>query len=111
MSMEVKGFFDKVYDIVADIPEGEILTYGQIAAMVGSPRASRIVGYAMNSAPLGRKLPCHRVVSKTGQLAPDDVFGGKEKQREMLEREGINFLENGCIDMKSYENNSHAFPR
>lgn len=99
-----KGFFEKVYDIVACIPEGEILTYGQIAMMIGSPRSARIVGYAINAAPEELHLPCHRVVNQSGRMAPGEIFGGAERQRKMLEKEGITFLENGCIDIKKHKN-------
>lgn len=97
-----KSFFDKVYDIVSCIPKGEILTYGQIAMMLGSPKSARIVGYAMNAAPEDRNLPCHRVVNRFGQMAPGNIFGGADRQRKKLEEEGITFLDNGCIDMKKH---------
>lgn len=102
MNMHRKGFFSMVYEIVAQIPEGKVLTYGQIAMMLGNPYASRIVGYAMSSAPPEQNLPCHRVVNKEGKMAPGNIFGGQENQRYMLEREGVTFTENGCIDMKKH---------
>ncbi len=102
MNSNQSKFFDKVYDIVSRIPEGSVATYGQIALMTGNPYASRIVGYAMNRAPSDRNLPCHRVVNREGRMAPDSIFGGQELQRDMLEKEGITFLENGCIDMKKH---------
>lgn len=95
-------FFEKVYTIVSQIPEGKVVTYGQIAFMLGSPQASRIVGYAMHSAPPDKKLPCHRVVNKQGSMAPGDIFCGQEVQRSRLEKEGITFKANGCIDMEKH---------
>jgi len=95
-------FFENVYAIVARIPAGYVATYGQIALMVGSPYASRVVGYAMNRAPEERNLPCHRVVNRHGQLAPESVFGGQDIQRARLEAEGITFLPDGSIDMKKH---------
>lgn len=97
-----KKFFERVYDIVAKIPEGQVATYGQIALMLGNPYASRIVGYAMNKAPSERNLPCHRVVNREGRMAPGGIFGGQEVQRLRLEKEGITFLENGCINMEKH---------
>jgi len=94
-------FFTRVYDIVSRIPEGQVATYGQIAFMAGNPYASRIVGYAMSRAP-SEQLPCHRVVNKQGKMAPDQVFGGQDIQRSMLEQEGVTFKPNGCIDMKKH---------
>lgn len=102
MSQNNIGFFQEVYRIVATIPEGSVLTYGTIATMIGRPRASRIVGYAMNSAPSELHLPCHRVVNKEGHMAPGLIFGGEEQQRKILEAEGITFKENGCIDMEKH---------
>lgn len=96
------GFFEKVYDIVSRIPEGQVATYGQIALMAGNPYASRIVGYAMHSAPARRNLPCHRVVNKAGKLAPEAVFGGQDKQRALLLKEGITFKADGAIDMEKH---------
>ncbi|MGF7143177.1 methylated-DNA-protein-cysteine methyltransferase-like protein [Anaerotaenia torta] len=95
------GFFEEVYQIVSKIPEGSVMTYGMIAAILGRPRAARIVGYAMHDAPSDRMLPCHRVVNKEGRLSPDDIFG-EGVQRKLLEQEGITFLDNGCIDMKKH---------
>lgn len=96
------GFFNKIYAIVARIPAGTVATYGQVARMAGSPRAARQVGYAMSSAPQGRNLPCHRVVNRLGELAPEHAFGDKRIQRKMLEDEGITFLKDGRIDLEKY---------
>jgi methylated-DNA-protein-cysteine methyltransferase-like protein len=95
-----KGFFNEVYHIVSKIPEGSVMTYGMIAEMIGNPSASRIVGYAMNHAPSELQLPCHRVVNKEGRMAPGNIFGGEDKQRRLLEQEGVTFKSNGCIDME-----------
>lgn len=99
---DTTGFFSKVYDIVEKIPEGSVTTYGIIANLINNPRASRIVGYAMNKAPYNRNLPCHRVVNKSGCMAPHDIFGGSDRQRLLLESEGVTFLDNGCIDMAKH---------
>ena len=96
----MEGFFSEVYKIVAMIPLGKVATYGQIAAMLASPRSARIVGWAMRSAPDRFNLPCHRVVSKSGELSPDFVFGGYDAQRAELEAEGVVFRKDGRIDMR-----------
>lgn len=98
--LNVSDFFSAVYGIVVKIPKGRVATYGQIAARLGNPRAARIVGEAMRRAPEYLDLPCHRVVNRAGAMAPGYAFGGSEKQRELLESEGIIFKENGCIDME-----------
>ena len=93
------AFAEQVYEAVARIPRGKVATYGQIAAQVGDTLAGREVWDIMSCAPSGRNLPCHRVVNRTGALAPDYAFGGQEKQRALLEAEGVTFLADGRIDM------------
>ena len=91
--------FDNVYALVRRIPYGKVASYGQIAAMMGAPRLSRAVGYAMHTAP--EDVPCHRVVAKDGRLS--DAFRplGKDTHRMLLEMEGVPFLPDGRVDMKS----------
>lgn len=96
----MKSFPKRIYDLVAQIPEGKVATYGQLAFMAGSPRAARIVGAAMYRAPAG--LPCHRVLYGDGRLCCDPAFGGKEIQRQMLEEEGITFLPDGRVDLQNH---------
>lgn len=93
-------FYKSIYALVAKIPRGCVATYGQIAALAGSPRAARQVGYAMASVSAERKLPCHRVVNRLGELAPEHVFGDRLFQRALLEQEGVTFLQDGRIDMQ-----------
>ena len=94
------SFRDQVYELVSRIPAGKLATYGQLAALCGSPRASRIVGAAMLHAPEG--LPCHRVIYRDGALCCQQAFGGKEIQRQMLEAEGIKFLPDGRADLRAH---------
>jgi methylated-DNA-protein-cysteine methyltransferase-like protein len=102
MSYNGEGFFKRVYEIVAQIPEGMVATYGGIARMLGYPGGARTVGWAMRSTPEGLHLPCHRVVNATGELAPSYVFGDSEIQRAMLEAEGVTFREDGTINMERH---------
>ena len=97
----MKGFFQRVYKIVAQIPKGKVATYGQIAAMIGEPRNARVVGWAMHYAPPELNLPCHRVVNKAGSMGPIYLFG-PDLQRKMLAEEGVTFQANGCIDMTKH---------
>ena len=87
--MEEKGFFEKVYEIVRQIPYGKVATYGQIARMCASPRSSRSVGYALHVNPMPGIIPCHRVVNREGRLAPAFAFGGQDIQGALLEQEGV----------------------
>ncbi len=96
----IKGqFFARVYDLVETIPPGRVMTYGQIAALLDHQCSARVVGYAMSAAPEERNLPCHRVVNRFGEMAPGAIFGGAERQRELLEREGTVFTPQGRVDL------------
>ncbi len=95
------GFFDRVYDAVRRIPVGKVITYGQIAAMAGSPGASQSVGNALHENPDPDTIPCHRVVNHKGELAEGFAFGGAEGQAELLEKEGVPVVE-GRVDLRRY---------
>lgn len=98
----MKDFFQRVYFIVAKIPEGKVATYGQIARLMGEPRSARIVGWAVKAAPSESHLPCHRVVNRLGELAPEYAFGSKQLQRDILKSEGITFKKDGSINLKKH---------
>lgn len=94
--------FSIIYDIVKQIPYGKVATYGQIAALAGNPHLSRVVGYALHANPDGDNIPCYRVVNRFGEVSPAFVFGGEQIQRGLLESEGIEFDEDGRIDLEKY---------
>jgi methylated-DNA-protein-cysteine methyltransferase-like protein len=95
------NFFARVYRIAEQIPRGKVATYGQVAALAGNPRAARQVGEAMRRTPAYLDIPCHRVVNQAGALSPAYAFGGADRQRRLLEDEGVWFKDDGCIDMDS----------
>ena len=92
--------YREIYKIVAEIPKGKVMTYGQVARSVGNPRWARLVGQAMFNAPDGIDIPCHRVLNCKGEMAPDYAFGGQDIQRKMLKDEGVIFKPDGCVDLK-----------
>lgn len=94
--------FEKIYEAVKKIPKGKVCTYGQVAAMAGNPRWSRVVGYALHVNPEPGTIPCHRVVTKNGEVSKAFAFGGENMQRILLIEEGIEFLDDGRVDMKKY---------
>ena len=96
------SFYDEVYQIVCQIPRGKVASYGQIARLAGSPRASRAVGYALHVNPRPGVIPCHRVVNREGRLAPAFAFGGENAQRHLLEDEGVTVNADGYVDMRRY---------
>lgn len=93
------GMFEEVYAAVRRIPRGRVATYGQIARMIGSPRAARIVGYALGAAP--SDVPCHRVVNRQGGLSAAFSPSGRETHRLLLEMEGVAFREGGTVDLET----------
>lgn len=96
------SFYDKVYEQVCKIPKGKVATYGQIAVMCGSPKASRAVGYALHFNPRPGVIPCHRVVNRFGGLAPAFAFGGMEVQASLLRAEGVEVDENFHVPLDVY---------
>ena len=94
--------FEKIYEVVKNIPEGRVATYGQVALLAGNPRWARVVGYALHVNPEPITIPCHRVVNREGRVAPGFAFGGEGVQRQLLESEGIVFEADGRIDLEKY---------
>ncbi len=94
--------FESVYNVVKQIPEGKVTTYGKIAALIGKPRASRQVGWALHVNPAPGVIPCHRVVNRFGELAQGFAFGGREVQRKLLENEGVVVDENFCVNLDKF---------
>jgi methylated-DNA-[protein]-cysteine S-methyltransferase len=81
-----REFGRAVLEELAQVPYGELTTYGALAAKAGRPRAARAVGTVMNRNPVPIVLPCHRVVGSTGSLV--GYAGGLERKRTLLELEG-----------------------
>ena len=96
----MENSFEKIYAVVRRIPFGRVTSYGQIARMLGDPRMSHVVGYAMHAAP--DPLPCHRVVNRFGGLSGAFSPAGKETHRLLLEMEGVTFTPDGCVDMPHF---------
>lgn len=95
------NYFDKlVLHVVSQIPEGKVTTYGDIARALGDIRAARAVGESLKKNPRPIEIPCHRVVMSDGSLG-GYAFGGPEKKRELLEREGITFRK-GKVDLSKH---------
>ena len=82
-------FFDRVYDVVRQIPPGRVTSYGAITRFLGTPRSSRTVGYAMNAAHSLPDLPAQRVVNRNGLLTGKHHFEGSHLMEQLLESEGV----------------------
>lgn len=96
-------FNDKVYEIVRRIPYGRVMTYGQIAALLGIPRAARAVGWALHAVPSGAKVPCQRVVNRNGGLAGGYGWGGQAAHKADLLPEGVEIRDDFTVDLKKYQ--------
>ena len=92
----MNSFFEQVYNFLEHIPYGKVVSYGQIAGILGRPRAGREVGRAMRCCP--EHLPWHRVV-----MADGSITGGiyADMRKALLATEGIQFLPDGRVDMQS----------
>ena len=88
----------EILSLVDEIPEGKVASYGQIARLIGRERNARLVGKVLSRAEYYGEYPCHRVVNHAGRLASH--FWA---QKELLLDEGVEFKENGCVDMKKYQ--------
>jgi methylated-DNA-protein-cysteine methyltransferase related protein len=98
----MQPFTARVVEIIKDIPEGYVMTYGQIAKVAGSPRAARQVVRVLHSLSRKHRLPWHRVVNAKGQIAlqEDDAY---HEQLLSLEAEGIEIGLHGTIDLHKYQ--------
>lgn len=93
--------YSRIYDIVRQIPQGKIATYGQVAKLAGMPLRARQVGYALHALK-DESIPWHRVVNARGEISSRSRPIFKDIQRELLEQEGIGFSVEGKISLKQY---------
>ena len=98
------SFFDQVYAVVRQIPSGKVASYGQIAALLGHPRAARTVGWALAALREQQEqdVPWQRVINAQGRVSIRNLEHAPEEQQMLLEAEGVEFNERGTIDWKRY---------
>lgn len=89
---------DVVYSIIKSISKGKVLTYKEVARRAGI-KNPRLVGRILHQNPDPKTIPCHRVVKSDGTIACGYAFGGKEKQKELLKTEGVEFLNENKINL------------
>ena len=87
----------EILSVVGEIPQGKVASYGQIAQLIGREKNARLVGRVLRDAEQYGDYPCHRVVNHVGRTAP-----GWVEQRCLLEAEKVEFLPDGCVDMKRF---------
>ena len=105
--------YQKIYEIVKQIPKGCVASYGQVAALAGNPRWARVVGYALHVNPDPAHIPCYRVVNREGRLSDAFAFGGVNEQKLLLEAEGVQktFLIIGAAIWNCISGRSSGFKR
>ena len=82
------SFYQKVWKACAEIPRGEVRTYGWVARVIGHPGAARAVGQALAANPFAPAIPCHRVVGASGALTGYSAPGGIQRKKSLLVKEG-----------------------
>lgn len=88
----------EILNAVAEIPEGSVASYGQLARLIGRDKNARLVGKVLSMARLYGDFPCHRVVDHSGRLVPDWA-----EQKALLRQEGVGFKDENHVDMKKYQ--------
>jgi methylated-DNA-protein-cysteine methyltransferase-like protein len=94
--------YQEIYAIINDIPEGHVATYGQIARLLKRPHGARQVGYALAALRDDNDVPWHRVVNARGEISQRRKAGYEDFQRVLLEYEGIDFNQDGRIDLARF---------
>ena len=98
----MSNFYDSVYRVVREIPFGRVMTYGQIATILGCPRSARAVGYAMRASGRRDDVPWQRVINSKGQISAKTEVERPMIQRMLLEAEGVLFDSTGACDLNTY---------
>ena len=92
----------EILSVVEEIPKGKVASYGQIARLIGREKNSRLVGKVLSMAEFYGEYPCHRVVNRFGGLSEAFSPFGRESHRQLLEEEGVGFLENGNVNLSAF---------
>lgn len=99
MEWDKASFFEKVYEIVRQVPYGRVSTYGDIAKCIGTGKSSRMVGWAMNSSHRSLPpVPAHRIVNRNGQLTGKHHFESPTLMQQLLEAEGVKVKDDRVVD-------------
>ena len=101
MDVNDKDYRERVYEIVREIPRGRVMTYGQIAEILGQGYTPRTVGYVMHAAD-NEGVPWQRVINSQGACSTGRMTIPVNLQQQMLESEGVRFDEKGRCDLAKY---------
>lgn len=95
--------YETIYNIVRQIPHGQVATYGQVADLANLPGRARFVGYALFRVAPDSDIPWHRVINAKGEISESPIrYGSDHLQRVLLEEEGIQFSPQGKINLREY---------
>jgi methylated-DNA-protein-cysteine methyltransferase-like protein len=100
-AMQPTPTYERIYEVVRQIPSGRVATYGQIAAIVGDCTA-RMVGYALAATPAGSDVPWQRVINAQGKISLRANSGENTLQRQLLEEEGVRFDAENRVNFRQY---------
>lgn len=102
MPAVARNFSVDVARLVRCVPRGRVVTYGQVALLVGKPGAARQVGWALRTLPEDSRVPWHRVLNARGAVSSRGIPLAEDIQRRLLQREGVRFNESGRVDLERY---------
>lgn len=97
----MSDLYERIYELTRCIPSGKVSTYGQLAFLLGKPKMSRVVGYALSRC-RDESVPCHRVVNRLGGLSDGFCPCGKDTHRMLLQMEGVTFRMDGTVNMNEH---------
>ena len=92
----------RIHDVIRRIPKGKVATYGQVARLAGLPRNARQVGFALGALPEGARIPWQRVVNAAGKVSAREHPNSRERQTELLAREGVVFDGRGRLSLERF---------
>lgn len=99
---EEKTFYERVYEIVREIPEGRVTSYGAIARALGTAGSSRMVGYALRASQgIYPPIPAHRVLNRVGMLTGKSAFGSSTMMQQLLENESVVVEDDQVVSFKN----------
>jgi methylated-DNA-protein-cysteine methyltransferase-like protein len=109
MNVNDKTYRQRVYDIVRQIPSGKVMTYGQLAVILGEGYTARTVGYVMHGSEDG--VPWQRVINSQGKCSTGRLTIPINLQQELLEAEGVVFSDKGKCDLREFQWFPEGFER
>ncbi len=103
--------YEQIYAIVKLIPKGRVMSYGGVARQLGRPSLPRVVGYALNALPVGKKVPWWRVINSQGRISNSSRPDSQLQQREHLEAEGVIVSDDYHIDLTLFDGEQAVYEK